>query len=66
VGADSGAVTAVRFEVNSRAVGVATGAPFAVLLPHRLFQAGRNVVRARVEAQFDRVVTKDVTIRVCG
>jgi N-acetylglucosamine-6-sulfatase len=66
VGVDTGAVTAVRFELNGRAVGVATRAPFAVLLQHRLFRTGRNVVRARVEARFDRVVTKDVAIRVCS
>jgi Sulfatase len=65
VDADTGTVTAVTFELNGRAIAAAGRAPFLVVIPQRLFRAGRNVVRARVEAQFDRLVTKDVTIRVC-
>ncbi|HEX6701078.1 MAG TPA: sulfatase [Gaiellaceae bacterium] len=64
-GTDAATVTAVTFELNGRTVAVARRAPFRVVVPHRRFHAGRNVVRARVEAQVDRLVTKDTTIRVC-
>ena len=65
VGADNRTVTAVTFELNGHAIAVATRTPFQVLIPRRRFHAGRNVVRARVDAQVDRLVTEDATIRVC-
>lgn len=55
----------VAFQVNGKTVLVDTRRPFRVSLARKRFRSGANVVRARVSVRYDRLVTKDVTIRVC-
>jgi hypothetical protein len=55
----------VAFQVNGKTVAVDTRRPFRVSLARRRFRAGANLVRARVSVRYDRLVTKDVAIRVC-
>jgi hypothetical protein len=65
VGADVPAVEAVAFRVNGRLVSTDARAPFRAVLPRSRFHGGHNVVRARIAAGVDRLVTRDVAVRIC-
>lgn len=56
----------VAFRVNGRTVAVDRRAPFATRITARGFRTGRNLVRAGVSVRYDRLVTKDVRVSICG
>ena len=53
----------VAFQVNGKTVLVDTRRPFRVSLARKRFRAGRNLVRARVSVRYDRLVTRDASVR---
>jgi arylsulfatase A-like enzyme len=65
-GADVTAVSTVVFQVNGRTVSSDARAPFRALIPSHRLHYGHNVVRARIAARVDRLVTRDVSLRICG
>jgi arylsulfatase A-like enzyme len=65
VGVDLPAVNKVVFQVNGHTVSSDARAPFRAFIPPAGFHYGRNIVRARISARVDRLLTKDVSLRVC-
>jgi N-acetylglucosamine-6-sulfatase len=55
----------VAFQVNGKTVRVDTRPPFRVSLAKKRFGRGANFLRARVSVRYDRLVTKDATVRGC-
>ena len=53
----------VAFQVNGKTIFADTHRPFRVSLSRKRFRAGRNVLRARVSARYDRLVTRDALVR---
>jgi N-acetylglucosamine-6-sulfatase len=56
-------VLQVAFQVNGKTALVDTSRPVRVSLARKRFRAGRNVVRAQVSVHYDRLVTRDASVR---
>jgi hypothetical protein len=62
---DARSVTRIALSVNRRGSAVDRRAPFRVTIAARKLRGGANLVRARIALTADRVVTRDVRVRVC-
>jgi arylsulfatase A-like enzyme len=53
----------VAFQVNGKTVRVDARRPFRISLARKRFRRGANLLRARISVRYDRLVTRDATVR---